>query len=91
MKDARKDNERYELLKVRLESNSETTDKRQCIVEPIFGELKVDEEIIFYVEYSSSDESLSRGNKNPKPKYFSELQGYKKVHVPGNEIIYFYN
>ena len=22
--------------------------------------------------------------KNPKPKYSSELQGYQKVHVPGN-------
>ena len=31
------------------------------------------------------DESLSRGNKNSKPKYSSELHGYKKVHAPGNE------
>ena len=87
MKDARKENERYRLLKPGLKSNSEITDKRQSIVESIFGELKVDEDIIFSEEYSSSDESdesLSRENKNSKPKYSSELQGYKKVHVPGN-------
>ena len=57
-----------------------------------FGELKVDEEIILSEEYSSSDESdeyQSRRNKNLKPKYSSELQGYKKVHVPGNGIVYF--
>ena len=49
--------------------------------------LKVDEDAIFSEEYSSSDEfdkSLSRENKNSKPKYSSELQGCKKVHVPGN-------
>ena len=85
MKDARKDNERYRLLKPWLKSNSEITDKRQSIVESIFGELKVDEDIIFSEEYSSSDESLSRENKNSKPKYSSELQRYKKVHVPGYE------
>ena len=47
----------------------------------------MDEDIIFSEEYSSSDESdesLSRENKNSKPKYSSELQGYKKVHIPGN-------
>ena len=66
MKDARKDDERYRLLKPGFKSNSEITDKRQSIVEPIFGELKVDEDIILSEEYSSSDESdeyKSRGNK----------------------------
>ena len=85
--DARIDNKRYRLLKPGFKSNSEITDKRQSIVELIFGELKVDEDIIFSEEYSSSDESddsLSRGNKNSKPKYSSELHWYKKVHVPGN-------
>ena len=87
MKDERKDNKRYRLLKPGFKSNSEITNKRQSIVESIFGELKVDEDIIFSEEYSSSDESdesLSRGNKNSKSKYSSELQGYQKVHVPGN-------
>ena len=84
IKDSRKDNERYRLLKPGFKSNFKITDKRQSIVESIFGELKVDEDIIFSEEYSSSNESLSRGNKNPKPKYSSELQGYQKVHVPGN-------
>ena len=87
MKDARKENERYRLLKPGLKSNYEITDKRQSIVESIFGELKVDEDIIFSEEYSSSDESdesLSRENKNSKLKFSSELQGYKKVHIPGN-------
>ena len=72
MKDARKGNKRYILLKPEFKSNSEIIDKRLSIVESIFGELKVDEDIIFSEEYSSSDESdesLSRGNKNPKPKY----------------------
>ena len=70
MKDARKENERYRLLKPGLKSNSEITDKHQSIVESIFGELKVDKDIIFSEEYSSSDESdesdesLSRENKN---------------------------
>ena len=73
MEDARKDNERYRLLKSGFKSNSDITDKRQSIVESIFGELKVDEDILFSEEYSSSNESLSRGNKNPKPKYSSEL------------------
>ena len=63
----------YRLLKSGFKSNSEITDKRQSIVESIFGELKVDEDILFSEEYSSSNESLSRGNKNPKPKYSSEL------------------
>ena len=76
MKDASKDDERYRLLKSWFKSNSEIADKRQSIVESIFGELKVDEDIIFSEEYSSSNESdeyQSRGNKNPKPKYSSEL------------------
>ena len=57
MKDSRKDNERYRLLKPGFKSNSEITDKRQSIVESIFGELKVDEDIIFSEVYSSYDES----------------------------------
>ena len=92
MKDVRKDNERYRLFKSGLKFNSLITDKRQSIVESIFGELKVDEDIIFSEEYSSSDESdesLSRENKNSKPKYSSELLGYKKVLVPGNGNVFF--
>ena len=50
MKDARKDNERYKLLKQGFKSNSEITDKHHSIVESIFGELKVDEDIIFFEE-----------------------------------------
>ena len=69
MKDARKDNEIYRLLKPGFKSNSEIIDKCQIIVEPIFGELKVDEDILFSEEYSSSNESLSRRNKNSKLKY----------------------
>ena len=92
MKDARKDDDLYRLLKPGFKSNSDLTDKRQRIVESIFGELKVDEGIILPEKYSSSDESdeyKSRGNKNPKPKYSSELQGYYKVHGQGMEIVYF--
>ena len=88
MKDARKDVERYRLLNPWFKSNSEITDKQKSIVESIFGELKVDEDMILSEEYSTSDESdesLSRKNKHSKPKYSSELQGYKKVYVPGNE------
>ena len=69
IEDAKKDNEIYRLLKPWFRSNSEISDKRQCIVESIFGELKVDEEIIFSDDYSScdeSDESLSKGNKSSK-------------------------
>ena len=87
MKDARKDDERYRLLKPGFKSNSEITDTSQSIFESIFRELKVDENIILPEKYSSSDESGEyqlRENKNPKPKYSSELQGYQKVHVPGN-------
>ena len=88
-----KDDEIYRLLKQRFKSNSEIRDKRQSIVESIFGELKVDEDIILSKEYSSSDESdeyKSWGNKNPKPKCSSELQGYQKVHVPGyGNCLYF--
>ena len=57
MKDVRKNNERYRLLKQGLKSHSEIIDKRQSIIESIFGELKVDEDTIFSEEYSSSDES----------------------------------
>ena len=50
---------------------------------------------VYYLKkYSSSDESdeyQSRGNKNPKPKYSSELQGYLKVHVPGYENCLFWS
>ena len=53
-----KDEERYRLLKPRFKSNSEITEKSQCIVESIFGKLKINEDIIFSKEYSSSDESL---------------------------------
>ena len=87
MEDARKDNERYRLLKPGFKSNSEILDKRQSIVESIFGELKVDEDIILPEKYSSSVESdqyQSRSNKNPNPQYSSELHGCQKVHVPGN-------
>ena len=57
MKDARKNNERYRLLQSGFKSNSEITDKHQSIVESIFGELKVDEDVIFFKEHSSFDES----------------------------------
>ena len=69
MKDARKDDKRYRLLKPGFKSKFEVTDKRQRIVELIFGELKFDEDIILNEKYSSSDESdeyQSRGNKKPK-------------------------
>ena len=75
------------VFKPGFKSNSEITDKRQSIIESIFGELKVDEDIIFSEEYSlsdESDESLSRDNKTQRKKNSSELQGYKKVHVSGN-------
>ena len=85
MNDARKDDERNRLLKSGFKSNSDITDKRQSIIESIFGELKVDEDIIFSEVYSSYDKSLFRGNKNLKPKYSSELQEYQKVHVLGNK------
>ena len=55
MKDARKDFDWYRLLKPGFKSNSEITDKRQSIVESIFGQLKVEEDIILPKEYSSSD------------------------------------
>ena len=57
MKNASKDNKRYRLLNPGFKSNSEITDKRQSIIESIFGEFKVDEDIILYEEYSSYDES----------------------------------
>ena len=71
MKDARMDDERYRLFKSGFKFSSEITDKRQSIVMSIFGKIKVDEDALFFKEYSSFDESdefLSRGNKNPKPK-----------------------
>ena len=46
MKDSRKDDERYRLLKPCFKFNSDITDKRQSIVESIFGDLKVDKDII---------------------------------------------
>ena len=66
MKEARKDKERYRLLKPGFKYYSEITDKRQRIVESIFGELKVNEDILFFVEYSSYDEYKSRRNKKHK-------------------------
>ena len=69
MKDARKTDDWYRLLKSIFKSNSEITDKYQRIVESIFGEIKVDEDIILPEKYSSSDESdeyKSRRNKKPK-------------------------
>ena len=71
IEDARMDDERYRLLKLGFKSSSEITNRRQSIVISIFGKLKVDEEVIFFKEYSSFDESdefLSRGNKTPMPK-----------------------
>ena len=47
MKDARKDDERYRLLKLGFKSSSEITDKPQSIVMSIFGKLKVGEDVIF--------------------------------------------
>ena len=69
MKDARKDDDWYRLLKPEFKSNSEITDKRQSIVESIFRELKVDEDIIFSEVYYLYDESLSKRNKISKQKY----------------------
>ena len=48
MKDARKDDDWYRLLKPGFKSNSEKTEKRQSKVDSIFGELKVDEDVIFF-------------------------------------------
>ena len=59
----------YILLKLIFKSSSEITDEHQRIFESIFGELKVEEDIILPEKYSSSDESdeyPSRGNKKPK-------------------------
>ena len=55
MKDACKDNERYRLLKPGFKSNSEIANKLQSIVGSIFKELKVDKNMIFSEENSSSD------------------------------------
>ena len=55
MKDACKDNERYRLLKPGFKSNSETANKLQSIVGSIIKELKVDKNMIFSEENSSSD------------------------------------
>ena len=46
MKDARKTDDWYRSLKPGFKSNSEITDKHQRILESIFGEIKVDEDII---------------------------------------------
>ena len=57
------------LLKLIFKPSSEITAEHQRIVEPIFGELKVEEDIILLEKHSSSDESdeyQSRGNKKPK-------------------------
>ena len=56
IKDERMENEKYRLLKPG-KSNSEITDKQHSIIESIFGELKVDEDIIFSEVYSSYDKS----------------------------------
>ena len=72
MKDARMDDDWYRLLKPGFKFNSKITDKRRSIAESIFGELKVDEDIILPEKYSSSDgsdEYQSWENKNPNPKY----------------------
>ena len=69
MKDARKYDDWYRLLERGFKSNSEITGEHKRIVESIFGELKVDEDIILPEKYSSSDESdeyKSRRNKKPK-------------------------
>ena len=92
MKDARKDNERYSLLKPRFKSKSEITDKRQSIVESIFGELKVDGDIIFSGEYSSFDESdeyKSRGNTTHKQNTVQNFKDTRKCMFQGMEIVYF--
>ena len=47
MKDVRKDYEKYRLLRPEFKFNSEVIDKRQSIVESIYGELRFDEDIIF--------------------------------------------
>ena len=57
VKDARKDDDWNRLLKPGFKSNSDITDYRQRIIEPIFGELKIDEDIILPEKYSSSNES----------------------------------
>ena len=69
---------KYRLLKPGFKSDSDITDKRLSIIESIFGELYIDEDIIFSEEYSSSDESdesLSRGNKKPKAKIQFRIAG----------------
>ena len=85
---------RNRLLKPGFKSNSEITDKRQSIVESIFGELKVIEEIIFSGEYSSSDESdesLSRGNKNSSQNIVQNCMDTRKCMYQGMEIVYFHH
>ena len=94
MKDVRKDNGRYSFLKLRLKSNSEITDKRQSIVESIFRELKVDEDIIFSEEYSSYDESdeyKSRGNTIHNQNTVLNCKDTLKYMFQGMEIVYFNN
>ena len=77
----------YILLKLIFKPSSEITAEHQRIVESIFGELKVEEDIILLesIPHLIIQMNINREEiKNPKPKYSSELQGYKKVHVQGN-------
>ena len=92
MKDARKDDDRYRLLKPGFKSNYEITDKRHRIVESIFGELKIDEDIILPKHYSLSDELdqyQSRENKTQSQNTVQNCRVTRKCMYQGMEIVYF--
>ena len=94
MKDARKDEKRNRLLKPGFKSNSEITDKCQRIVESIFGEIKVDKDIILPEEYSSSYESeeyKSRGNKIQSQNTVQNCRDTRKCMYQRIEIVYFHH
>ena len=86
MKDTRKDDERYRLLKHGLKSNSEITDKNQRIVESIFGNIKLMKTLYYMksIPHLMNQINFYKEEIKSKAKYSSKLQVYQKVYVPVN-------
>ena len=91
MKDERKDYERYRLLKPGFRSNSEITDKRQSIVESIFGELKVDENIYYLKSIPHLMNQMNINQEEIKTKSLNTVENCRdtrKCMYQGIEIVY---
>ena len=87
MKAARKSRQRDKILKLHLVLIKKQTERRHSVVEEIFKDGDIDNDVVYTEEYSSSEESISSNSEEEKAstkKINMPFNDYKKDYVLGN-------